>query len=438
MIRSYFLLVIFLFNPLIGYKSLFTHLSQLQEYAKETEEFPKNDNLAWATPVYRTYWRKRVPSRWENFLYKIRVRSWPLWHAELFAQLLKKITKAHEELGYIDKFVVKMKPNAGSQFILWGDLQGAFHSLVRDLSYLKEKDYIDEELKIIKPNVYFVFNGNLVDRGPYSLEVLTVILRFIERNPGRIFYIRGSHEYVGHWKNFNLKDELILRAASVSKEEIPLAFEVDRFFNTLPLALYLVDKETEKGIDVLRISYFDRKFIDLNEENFSAFFFGSPSAAPTIYKLGGKSENHEKKVNVRVIIEGESRTAVYRPTPGLVQLEADKGATAWTLLSSPIESYRYLQDFYFDAFAILDIGKGLSDWTLTLYNQDVRELLGIQKYAIFNPLTGLREYQKERIEGVTDPLMLLKKQEHEIDNEIKKLKEDCSVAREYHPQDQSK
>lgn len=426
--KTLLLCLLFSFMCMHASGEIFSTLNQLQEYANNMDEYPSNDNVAWATPVYRTFWRKQAPSRWENFLYSMRIRRRPLWYVQAFRDLMLQVTKMHESNGYINRFVVKMQPAAGSLFVIWGDVQGAFHSLVRVLDDLQQKGFINDRLQIIKPYTYFVFNGNLINRGAYSLEVLTVIMRLMERNPQRIFYLKGSQEDSGHWKNFNLKDELIIRAGSISKAEIPLGQELDRFFNTLPLALYLIDQESEKSVDVVRISNYNRKWAELNEDNFSTFFQGPHTSELSIYKLGGKSDDFKKKINVRAIVEGESRTSVYRPSKGLAQLEADKGATAWTMLSSPIESFRHLQDFYFDAFAILDIGKQLSDWIITLYNQDVRELLGIQKSAIFNLVTGLREYQKEKIDQNTDKFAALHKQLVAMDEEIGKLKEACPAA----------
>lgn len=428
--RIVFLCLLAVYSDVYASEKMFSTLSQLQEYASRMDEYPPNDNVAWATPVYRSFWRKQMPSRWENFLYLIRFKQQPLWYAKAFSELMHKVTQERESSGYIDRYVIKMQPAAGSLFVIWGDVQGALHSLVRVLLDLQQKGFIDEQLQIIKPYTYFVFNGNFINRGPYSLEVLTIVMRLMERNPQRIFYIKGDQEDAGHWKNFNLKGELIIRASSISKAEIPLGEELDRFFNTLPLALYLIDQETEKEVNVVRISTADRKSAELNEDNFSTFFQGPYTNELSMYRLGGQSNDFKKKINVRAVIEGESRTSVYRPSPGLAQLEADKGSTAWTLLSSPIESFRYLQDFYFDAFAILDIGKKLVDWTLTLYNQDVRELLGIQKYAIYNLVTGLREYQKEKIEQKADSFAALHKQVVVIDDEMKKLEAACPVAQE--------
>jgi hypothetical protein len=145
----------------------------------------------------------------------------------------------------------------------------------------------------------------------------------------------------------------------------------------------------------------------------------------------------EKKINVRAIIRGESRSTIYRPTLGLSQLEADKGATAWTMLSSPTEAYRHLQDFYFDAFAVLDIGKTLNEWMITLYNQDVRELLGFKKVAMYNLVTGLRDFKAEKTQIIDDSFVQVKKKLQDVAQEIQELQDTCPVVIEYDAKDEA-
>lgn len=409
------------------YPPIFLSLQDIQKYAAHMEEYPHNESFAWAMPSYATFWRQQKYVFRQLFLYKLGLKSWPVWHPYGFNRLLVKMININENNGYTGRFSLKMKPVPGSVFVIWGDIQGAFHSLVRGLTELQKKGFINDSLQIIKPYTYFVFNGQLIDRGPYSLEALTVVMRLMERNPQHIFYIRGRDEDTGHWKNFNLKEELIIRLGAFSKKDIPLGNELERFFNTLPLALYLIDKEEGDKVDLMRISNYDRSSVELNEDNFSSFFKEPTGVELSIIKLTGKPEgDSKKKINVRAIIKGESRASVYRPTPGLVQLEADKGAMAWTMISSPTESYRHLQDFYFDAFVILDIGKKMSNWTLSLYDQDVRELLGFRLFAIYNLLTGLHEYQKEKVEQGVDVFSNLQRESVALDEEIASLRASCS------------
>ncbi len=424
------LLVLLLFTFFIDCSPppIFSTLSELQQYAKTMDEYPPIDNTTWANPDYTTFLRRQVPSYWDVLSYKLHLRSWPLWNVHGFSDLLKKVVKKRENNGYIDRFILKMKPLTGSSYIIWGDVQGAFHSLVRVLSDLHKQGIINDNLEIVRPYIYFIFNGDLVNRSAYSLEALTVVMRLMDRNAGKVFYIRGNHEDHDHWRNFNLKRDLVIRASSFSNEEVPLGSDVSRFFDTLPLSLYLIGPEDDKSINVVRISHYGRSRLELDEEKFSGFFQGPHAQKATVFKLNNKIEDSKKRVNIRAIVRGESRSTVYRPTPGMSQLEADKGATAWTLLSSPIESYRYLQDFYFDAFGVLDVGKTLNDWTITLYNQDVRELLGFKKVAVYNLITGLREFKAEKNTVDLDPFVVLGKQLKKVDQETKELQKGCSAA----------
>lgn len=406
---------------------IFLNLQTLTAYAQSMQEYPPNDSVAWAAPSFASFWRKQTYTWRDRLAQTLGFQKKPLWHAQGFERLLEKTTALYEDNGYIGRFVVKMKPVPGSVFVLWGDVQGAFHSMVRVLNYLHEKEIINDRFEIVKPYTYFVFNGDLINRGAYSLEVLTVVMHLMQRNLGKVFYIRGRNEDAGHWKNFNLKNELMIRIGAHSSSDVPLGQALDQFFNTLPLALYLIDTYDQNAVDLVRISSYNRKFTELNEDNFATFLAGTTTDVPVLFKLNQKATDPKIKINVRAIIEGEDRASVYRPSQGLAQLEADKGATAWTLLSSPTESYRYLQDFYFDAFVLLDIGKKLSDWTLRLYSQDVRELLGITQIGIYNLVNGLRDYQREKAELETDPFGLLFRESLKTEKKIADVAATCLV-----------
>ena len=413
-------------NPWGIVPDLFPSLSVVQAYAESMDEYPPIDNTAWADPDYSSFLQSTVPSLWDLFLYKTGLKKWPGWHAQGFAQLIHELTNNRESQGLIGRYVLKMKPAPGSSLYIWGDLQGAFHSLVRDLQELYSQGIIDERFHIKSANVYFVFNGDLVNRSAYSLETLSLVMVLMERNPSNVFYMRGNHEDGGHWKNFSLKRDLMIRAARVSDEAVPLETNMMRFFNTLPLALYLVADMTEEVIDLVRISHIGRDQVELQEQQFAGFFDGPISSTAELFKLTNKAEPISKQILVRVVIRGEPRSTVYRLTPGLVNLEADKGATTWVILSCPTESYRHLQDFYYDAFARVEVGPTLPEWTITLYNQDVRELLGFRQFGQYNLLSGLRIFKKEEKKDAS--FASLQERLVRARKEIEALKEVCPEA----------
>ena len=67
--------------------------------------------------------------------------------------------------------------------VIVGDLHGNFHDLLRIL-----------KLNGSPENTRYLFLGDYVDRGEFSLEVITLLLCLREMFPENIFLIRGNHE----------------------------------------------------------------------------------------------------------------------------------------------------------------------------------------------------------------------------------------------------
>ena len=68
-------------------------------------------------------------------------------------------------------FVQKISiPNSKSKIHFIGDIHSSFHSLLNLLSDIRSS--FVEDTMVLKENCYIIFTGDLLDRGPYSLEVL--------------------------------------------------------------------------------------------------------------------------------------------------------------------------------------------------------------------------------------------------------------------------
>jgi len=241
--KFYLIFLILFCFPTFVLTNNFANLGEIQKYAKQKDEFPPIDNLDRLKPDYSSLYQKEnggfFKKNYNKILRFFRLKEKPIWSAKYFKSMLTDLTRKRELDSFTDDFIIKFTPKAGSRIIIWGDLHGAFHSFSRDLEKIKQLKIINEQLKIIKSDDYFVFNGNLIDQSPYSMETLTLALKLMEVNPGKVFYLRGTHESKEHWHNFGLKRELQIRAKNLSSEEIPLSSLINRFFNTLPLALFL-------------------------------------------------------------------------------------------------------------------------------------------------------------------------------------------------------
>ena len=246
-----------------SFGAIFSTLSEIKQYADLYEENIDSDNQNWLNPDFSSFHRQHLPGFGSRLLQTVGIRR-PIWTAHGFKKLLEQLTKKRELNSFAGRFILKLNPKPETKFIIWGDLHGAFHSLIRDLIALKNQGVINDDLKIIDQNYYFIFNGNVIDRSPYTLETLSLVMRLMEVNPKRVFYIRGKHEDKQMWQAFGLARELKIRARRVSREKIPLNPSVTRFFNTLPLALYLKGQNKKETINVVRISYYGRDIDELD------------------------------------------------------------------------------------------------------------------------------------------------------------------------------
>jgi hypothetical protein len=96
-------------------------------------------------------------------------------HAVYALQILSKAITKLEECKNINK--VKIDSDA----IIVGDLHGS----------LKDLCYIIDKFDLPGRKYTFVFNGDIVDRGPYQCEVLLIILYSFILYPRRVFINRG-------------------------------------------------------------------------------------------------------------------------------------------------------------------------------------------------------------------------------------------------------
>ncbi len=425
------------------YGEYFTSLQEAYDYATEHEEYPEIDNTDWLNPDFSTFLKQERPGFWSRLLMWVKIKR-PAWSVLGFKHLIERIVNERELNGLTGNFVQKVSPLPGSKFLIWGDLHGAFHSLVRDLGFLQQQGIVNEDFKIINDNYYFVFNGNVVDRSPYSLEILTLVMQLMVVNQHRIFYIRGDHEDKQKWHSYGLGRELKIRARHLSREKIPLSRQLTRFFNTLPRGLYLNNGTKNKKVNVVRIAYPGRYFAELDESRFAGFLAELAGEKPELFRLDQKQET-EKDVSIRALIRGEDRTTTYQKSKGLGLLEAERDATAWSVLSSPIGSHRRLYEFFFDSFAELTIQPKINEWTIAGFYQDVRQLLGFKQGTIFNlvsgriikteevaqvsPIAGIRQ----DIQEVKEKLEDLDKEVGQVKDELKELKEKDRVVKKEKP-----
>ncbi len=103
-----------------------------------------------------------------------------------------------------------------------------------------------------------------------------------------------------------------------------------------------------------------------------------------------------------MIVYGRTTEMIHRTTGGLALIKPEQGATTWSILSSPTDVFRNLDDFHYDTFVLLDLRNSLLESTLTLYRQDVQQPFEFSSqvfhlvYGFSQPEAGLFPFKNNK------------------------------------------
>lgn len=343
-------------------------LTDFQKHAAALDEIPQQKIDDWRDPDYSDYQRSKNQSslrRWATWLGVMH----DTWNPDDLKEALITMRAEQERLRMVEDAVMIARMPEHTQLVVWGDVQGSYHSLVRALTYLHSVGKISENLEIIDPEYALVFLGDAISRSAYIMETLTLVATLVVRNPGKALYLRGVQEDKGHWKNFGLPREIIVRTpAWQPAQRTELSELVDAVMRNLPHALYV---RTVEGADVVCLSNSGRSTFVLSAEQLGALFAGV-LVGETRARVPEEYEGTPESLAVRAIIRGEVPGETLRPTSGLDDGESEGGATTWVVTSSPNITYQTQHQFFYDAFCVITLGKTVEQSTITLYNRDLR------------------------------------------------------------------
>lgn len=380
--------------------NIFNNINSIEKYYKANPEFPKYDNQNPLNPDYSSFYNKQSHTKIENMANKllnyIGIGKFD-WNANVFKNLIKKIIKIQKKQNPDSDYIIKITPQKTSNFIIFTELDGAFHSLTRCINELIKLNILNKNLQL-QPNNFIIFNGNVLGRSPYLLETFTIILKLIEKNKNKVFFVKGEYEIKENWKNFGLKRELQKKLTRKVLRKIPLEKEINEFLKLQPLAIYINDLISQ-DTGFIRVSYFNRSYKNLNEIYFSDFLQNKPKNIIDYFKLKNNIIT-SKQAKIKSIIRGEKKITSYTKTNGLSAVLPDRGASSWISLSSPTKPNQILYHFRNDAFLILTIQKRKIP-KLTLLKQDSLNLSGFTKMT-YNTYTQ-NKYGKQNSQKALKP-----------------------------------
>jgi len=107
-------------------------------------------------------------------------------------------------------FAQKLLVPANSRIVLVGDLHSSMSSLLNILGSLQSKCLFAEKesFKLIS-SCYMIFLGDIVDRGPYGIEIMTLLAQLQIANPDRVFVVNGNHEDCEMFRQYGYAREIV-------------------------------------------------------------------------------------------------------------------------------------------------------------------------------------------------------------------------------------
>ena len=173
--------------------------------------------------------------------------------------LLKMISKAKSILGENDESIVDINIPKDKNFTVVGDIHGQFYDL---LNLFEINGYPSED------NIY-LFNGDMIDRGQFGIEVITTLIAFKILYPNHLFLNRGNHEDVEMNKRYGFQLEVVL-----DKYDADVFDCFCEFYKFLPLGYVLSNKIlvihgglfSREGVTISELKKIDR-YIDVQYDN---------------------------------------------------------------------------------------------------------------------------------------------------------------------------
>ena len=152
----------------------------------------------------------------------------------------KAKTKEFEQ-NFFDReftFVEKFSIHKDSKTAVIGDIHSGFHSLLQFIFDLNLKGFFEEGTLILKKNSHIIFLGDLVDRGPYSLEILFLVFHLKQLNFDQVHINNGNHKDFPTYSRCSFTNEIEYQFGIKMEDGKDYPF-LNNLLKFLPSALYM-------------------------------------------------------------------------------------------------------------------------------------------------------------------------------------------------------
>ena len=172
--------------------------------------------------------------------------------SELITYVIKKYKGLYSDLkdshGILTKktdyMVMKKIIKNNDKIIFFGDLHSSVHALIDKLLYMKSQGVFNENW-ILRKDIYFICCGDMVDRGPYGIEIIYILFSlFLINDKNRFIILNGNHEEEFIYNEYGFKEEMANHYGTIPK----LITSIKECINYLPVAVFLKYENQDKYI----------------------------------------------------------------------------------------------------------------------------------------------------------------------------------------------
>jgi diadenosine tetraphosphatase ApaH/serine/threonine PP2A family protein phosphatase len=152
---------------------------------------------------------------------------------DMIISVARIIRQEHEQgrlnsEAVVDNKLIRLPAHGRAIFV--GDIHGELDSLNE---LLRQSKFAEEKVKSDHRG-YLIFLGDLVDRGPNSIEVLTTLFELKIQLKGNVIFLKGNHELPDVNSRYGFIDEVHAKYRGKGKEIYALS---NRLFEKFPHAV---------------------------------------------------------------------------------------------------------------------------------------------------------------------------------------------------------
>src|SRR5271163_532609 len=106
---------------------IFETIDVLKAYAKSMPESVPLKNLDYLNPDYSNFLKAHTPTAWDDMLMTIGLKRRSAWQPQPFLDLLHRVTEKRTKDGLHGRFLQRHEVSQDDHFLIWGNIQGAYH-----------------------------------------------------------------------------------------------------------------------------------------------------------------------------------------------------------------------------------------------------------------------------------------------------------------------